>query len=154
MSVAKARPRLAAAIPILIGVLAGIAGAADFKQIRVPFEGQLDDIAVADLNGDRYADIVTIDKTAKTITVFMGSTDLAFSKRFVRTYANLGGFIIGIADFTGDKKLDVAVDDVLDKTYFAVFPGDGTGYLPDSEDGQHVPGQGTESRPSRRRGLQ
>ncbi len=129
MSVDKARQGLAAVIPILIGVLAGIAGAADFKQIRVPFAGQLDDIAVADLNGDRYADIVTIDKTAKTITVLMGSADLAFSKRFVRTYPSLGGFIIGIADFTGDKKLDVAVDDVLDKTYFAVFPGDGTGTL-------------------------
>lgn len=129
MSVSKAHSGLTAVIPILIGVLAGTVGAADFKQIRVPFAGRLDDIAVADLNGDRYADIVTIDKTARTITVLMGSADLAFSKRSVHAYASLGAFIIGIADFTGDKKLDVAVDDSLDKTYFAVFPGDGTGYL-------------------------
>lgn len=114
---------------LAIGVLAETAGAADFKQIRVPCAGRLDDIAVADLNGDRYGDVVTIDKDAKTITVFMGSADLAYSRRFVRSYAYLGSFIIGIADFTGDKKLDVAVDDVQAKTYFAVFPGDGTGFL-------------------------
>lgn len=114
---------------LMLGVLAGTLGATDFQQLRIPYAGQLDDIAVADLNGDGYADIVTLDKKAKTITVFLGSADLAFSRRFVRTHANLGAFIIGIADFTGDGKLDVAVDDVLAKTYFAVFPGDGTGYL-------------------------
>ncbi len=129
MSLTKLRLWRAAIVPILFGVLAGTAAAADFKQLRIPYVGQLDDIAVADLNGDGYADVVTIDKKAKTITVFMGSADLAYSGRFVRAYPNLGSFIIGIADYTGDKKLDVAVDDVLAKTYFAVFPGDGTGYL-------------------------
>lgn len=114
---------------ILLGILAGTARATDFKQIRIPVAGRLDDIAVADLNADGYADIVFIEKKTKTISVFLGDAGLTFSRRFARVYANLGEFIIGIADFTGDKKLDVAVDDVLAKTYFAVFPGDGTGYL-------------------------
>ena len=114
---------------LILGVLAGTLRATDFRQIRIPVAGQLADIAVADLNADGYADVIALDKEAKTITVFMGSADLTFSRRFARTYANLGSFIIGIADFTGDRKLDVAVDDVLAKTYFAVFPGDGTGYL-------------------------
>lgn len=98
-----------------------------FKQYRIAVDGELDDIASGDFNKDKRDDIVMINSAAKTIRVVLGDNAFGFTRTASRSFNYLGKLIVGVADFTGDGKLDLAVDSLYHKTYFAVFPGTGTG---------------------------
>jgi hypothetical protein len=100
-----------------------------FKQMRVIFDGEITDIAAADLNKDGFDDIVIIDHDNKKVQVFMGDSNFKFSKQYVKAFENLGEYIIGIDNFMGKGKMDVAVDCTDNQTYFALFPGAGNGKL-------------------------
>lgn len=100
-----------------------------FKQMRVIFEGEITDIAAADLNKDGFDDIVIIDHENKKIRIFMGDSNLKFSKQYVKAFDDLGEYIMGIDNFMGKGKMDIAVDCSDYQTYFAVFPGAGNGKL-------------------------
>ncbi|MEW6366179.1 MAG: VCBS repeat-containing protein [Acidobacteriota bacterium] len=116
---------------ILLFAVATTAAAAvpAFEQLRVTVQGEINDLAVGDLNGDGRGDVVTIDHDGKKIRTFMSDSALAFSKQYAKTFKYMGELIIGVADFTGDGKLDVAVDTIYYKTYFSIFPGKGDGSL-------------------------
>lgn len=100
-----------------------------FKQMRMIFDGEITDIAAADLNKDGFDDIVTIDYKNKKIRIYMGDSNLKFSKQYVKTFEDLGEYIIGIDDFMGKGKMDVAVDSSDNQTYYVVFPNNGSGKL-------------------------
>jgi len=109
--------------------LAVAATTLSFKQYRVVLDGELTDLASGDLNKDKRDDIVALNTKAKEVRIFMGDNNFKFTKQFTKPFSYLGEFVIGIADFTGDGKLDVAVDSLYYKTYFALFPGKGNGEL-------------------------
>ncbi len=100
---------------------------ADFKQLRIPVASHADDLHIADLNADGYSDIVTIDLTQKKLRVFLGDSKQSYSKTTLKSYSRMGLRILGVADFTGDGKLDVAVDASGGDLLFAIFPGKGNG---------------------------
>ena len=115
---------------VIFSAIAPAAAAATmppFKQYRIVVDGELNDIAGGDMNKDKRDDIVAIDSEAKTIRVLLGDNIFGFSRASSTSFNYLGKLIVGVADFTGDGKLDLAVDSLYYKTYFAVFPGTGTG---------------------------
>ncbi|MBN2206179.1 MAG: VCBS repeat-containing protein [Candidatus Aminicenantes bacterium] len=115
------------ALCLAFGVAATAATMPPFKQVRIAVDGELDDIARGDFNRDKRDDIVMINSGAKTIRVVLGDNILGFARSSSRSFNYLGKLIVGVADFTGDGKLDLAVDSLYYKTYFALFPGTGTG---------------------------
>jgi hypothetical protein len=107
--------------------------AANFRQKRVCFPGQIDDLLVADLNKDGFSDLAILDFSSKKILTWMGDNTLQFAKRYERKFADMKPLFAGAADYTEDKKLDLAIDNSSDTKHFSIFPGDGTGKLKNSK---------------------
>lgn len=103
------------------------AGNNEFKQIRHNIIDKVDDILVADFNNDGYSDVAILDKEAKRIRVFLGNKDMKFGKGLKRKFAEVGEIFAGAADFSGDKKLDIAIDNSSNSRHFSIFPGKGNG---------------------------
>lgn len=114
---------------LMFSISASGAAVPQFKQMRVIFDGEITDIAAADLNKDGLDDIVIIDHENKKIRILMGDSNLKFSKQYVKAYDDLGEYIIGIDDFFGKGRMDVAVDSSNYQTYYVVFPNNGGGKL-------------------------
>jgi hypothetical protein len=100
-----------------------------FKQLRLPLPYALDDMAVVDMNGDGYSDLIAILNDLDQIRVFLGDAKQTFAKQVIKKVGNLKGRFVGVADFNGDGKLDVAVDEYASTDYFLIFPGNGKGGL-------------------------
>jgi hypothetical protein len=91
--------------------------------------GSIKDILAADLTGDGLPEIIIIDRDKKTIDILVGDARLSYSRRFSIGYSGLGERLIGAADFSGDGKIDIAVDAATGSALFTLFPGKGNGEL-------------------------
>src|SRR5204862_463773 len=85
-------------------------------------------VALADLNGDRKLDIVTVDGhdgNSGAVSVLLGRGDGSFAPDLVSVTSNHpDGFVPG--DFNGDGRLDFAVSDVVDGVGIMFGRGDGS----------------------------
>lgn len=105
--------------------------AASFRQKRIHLTNQIDDLLVADLNKDGRSDLAFLDGAAKKIFTWLGDGTGGFPKRYQRTFTEMKALFAGAADYTEDKKLDLAVvnSSNLGLKHFSIFPGDGAGRL-------------------------
>jgi hypothetical protein len=98
-----------------------------FKQARIPLKMQsLKDVRLSDMNGDGYADLIILQSKEKAVVVFLGP---GYTKKYSRTYANVGERIIGIADFNGNGRPDVVTENKNKDLQVAIFPGNASGGL-------------------------
>lgn len=100
-----------------------------FKQVRVNVLDVIDDMRTADLNKDGITDIIILDEDAQLIRVYMGDKNLSFKKKFKYNFAQLGNRFIGAADFDGNGKLDIAVENSTPNKPVSIFKGKGNGRL-------------------------
>jgi len=100
-----------------------------FKQVRINILDVIDDMRTADLNKDGITDIIIMDEDAKLIRVYMGDKSLSFNKKFKYNFAQLGNRFIGVADFDGNGKLDIAVENSTANKPVSIFRGKGNGRL-------------------------
>jgi len=89
-------------------------------------DGDTDQIAAGDFNGDRKPDLAITDYFANTVSIALGNGNGTFG--VTTTYpTGQNPQAITVADFTGDGKLDVATDSIYDSV--SILPGNGDGTL-------------------------
>ncbi len=81
--------------------------------------------AIADLDGDGYPDLVTIDGRSNALSVRLGAKDGSFGDEHFVTLADIPR-AIAIADFDRDGKLDLAMIDGI-SAEVSLLPGNGSG---------------------------
>lgn len=115
----------------------------------LPRAGQWrDNFALADMNGDGFADIVFAParKTLAKPSIFLGNGKgkwtLWTQARYPALLYDYGG--AAVADFTGDGKLDIALG--MHLLGFVALSGDGKGQFSDASEG--LPRKKNEERPS------
>ena len=112
-----------------IGVLGAMALCSSAFAIRFPTTHVVADIAVGDMNGDGFADIVTCGTagTRSSVNVLLGNGDGTFQRPTQSAVGNApAGVILG--DFNVDGHLDVATAD-SGTTAISVLLGNGDGTL-------------------------
>jgi hypothetical protein len=82
-------------------------------------------VAVADVNGDGYDDVLTADVTDNVVSVFLGDDGGGFAARTTFAAAQ-GPTAIAVADLNRDGKQDLAVG-CYDASVVSVLLGDGAG---------------------------
>jgi hypothetical protein len=98
--------------------------------VAYPFPGTTDpeDIAVGDLNGDGFDDLVTANRQGNTLAVLLNRKGGLFQTPTMLTTGSEPTSVL-LSDLNGDQKLDILVANSGDKT-FQVFPGKGDGTFP------------------------
>jgi hypothetical protein len=88
----------------------------------------VEEVLVADINGDGLDDLVTANGYDNTMTTMLGNGNGTFKAGTNLTGANAGGRItsIAFADYNGDGKKDLIYNDVLNSRV-GVFTGNGNG---------------------------
>ncbi|MGH8401678.1 MAG: FG-GAP repeat domain-containing protein, partial [Gammaproteobacteria bacterium] len=88
--------------------------------------GQPVAVAVADLNKDGIADVITVNYAADSVSVLLGKSDGTYQPR-VSYGVGSGPLDVQIADLDGDGNLDIAVVDATDSTVSILYgKGNGT----------------------------
>jgi hypothetical protein len=82
----------------------------------------IDQVSVADMNGDGNLDMVVTDE--ESVSILLGNGDGTFQSPVSQSLGGSEGLVI--ADFDGDGKLDVAVAGFESGVYFLKGNGDGT----------------------------
>ena len=86
-------------------------------------------MAVADFNGDGYADVALVVPGSNQISLYLGNPDSSFQKPINTTVGNAATKLsaIGVASFRNNQKTDVAVVDTANNAVYVLFnKGDGT----------------------------
>lgn len=100
-----------------------------FRQARVNIPDLVADMRAVDLNKDGYTDLVLLDEQNKCLKVYLGDAALTFAKKYKYGFSKAGGRIVAIADFDGNGKPDVAVENVTAAKPVSIFFGRGDGRL-------------------------
>jgi len=82
----------------------------DFR--RVPFgpaDAHIRVSEAADFNGDGFLDIVAIDDTGKTVTIYFGRPDGMFDSGITLGNRNAVPYALAVADLNRDGKIDILV---------------------------------------------
>jgi len=82
-------------------------------------------VAIADLNGDNNADLVTANNSGNNISIFFGHGNGTFFPR-VQIPVNSNPIFVGVGDFNGDSKRDLLVTHESSSSA-VVLLGDGAG---------------------------
>jgi hypothetical protein len=96
---------------------------------KVPMNGAYPEfVAVGDFNGDHVPDLITVDATGACpcISTLLGNGNGTFQAP-INTKPSIGPTAIGIGDFNGDGKLDVASVGADVTSEVAIFLGTGNG---------------------------
>jgi len=102
---------------------------ANFGQKRVHVSGPIDDIVVANINNDKFSDVAILDYSNKKVKVLLGADNLQFKEPIEKKFDDMYDLFAGVADFNGDKKIDLAVANDSDDKHFSVFLQKGAGKL-------------------------
>ena len=95
---------------------------------RVPFgppNAHIRMSEAADFNGDGILDIVTIDDTARTVTIYFGKPDGVFDSGITVGSRDAVPYSLGVADLNHDGKIDIVVGYV--ETQPTIYFNDGSG---------------------------
>jgi FG-GAP-like repeat/Abnormal spindle-like microcephaly-assoc'd, ASPM-SPD-2-Hydin len=105
-------------------------GDGTFKQpAKMPMNGPYPQfVAIGDFNGDHVLDLITVDATGACpcISVLLGNGKGTFQAP-INTKPNIGPTAIGIGDFNGDGKLDVASVGADINSEVTILLGNGNG---------------------------
>jgi VCBS repeat protein len=96
---------------------------------RIPFGPADAHIRMAeaeDFNGDGYQDIVAIDDTGKTVTVYFAKPDGTFDSGLTVGDRNVVPYALVVADLNRDRKIDIVVGYV--EAQPAIYFNDGSGH--------------------------
>ena len=81
----------------------------------------------ADLNGDGYADIVTLRSDGQTQVVFGGASQLTLGASYSSASNNRGGSVLALGDLNGDGKADMVTSiDFINSIAVRLNQGNGT----------------------------
>jgi hypothetical protein len=84
-------------------------------------------VAIADLNGDRRADLAVASEVSNTVGVLLGRSDGSLQRR--RDYATgRAPFSVAIGDLNGDRKLDLVTANVVPHTVSVLLNSGGGGF--------------------------
>ena len=111
--------------PVPVVVAAGVGGVFQTGAL-VPFETDPVTLAVGDLNGDGFIDLVVGDLQTNNVTVSLGNGDGTFQTGSAYTVGINAPSAVALADMNGDGKLDIVVTD-QGGTNIAILNGNGDG---------------------------
>jgi len=97
------------------------AATTNFSQKRVHFSGHIDDIVVANINNDQFSDLAILDYSNKKVKILLGADNLQFQSPIEKRFDDMYDLFAGVADFNGDKKIDLAVANDSNDKHFSVF---------------------------------
>lgn len=96
-----------------IGVRYGLGGRLFGPMLKLPFSSLIEQVQVADLNGDGRQDIVVLDQASANIVVFYQNPSGAMGPGAYIPAPHAGGNDLKIADMNGDGRLDVVISSTL-----------------------------------------
>ena len=96
-----------------IGVRYGLGGRLFGPMLKLPLSSLIEQVQVADLNGDGRQDIVVLDQASANIVVFYQNLGGGLGPGASIPAPHAGGNDLKIADMSGDGRLDVVISSTL-----------------------------------------